>query len=98
MAIALFRSHPAMREEIMRRVALLAILVPVFALALPGVAGATPPEHGTFDFGFESFVDTGGGAAAPGQFECRATQHEYGRFTVFFDKDGNFVKAMIHFN
>jgi len=48
----------------MRRVALVAILVPVFALALPGVAGATPPEPGTFDNGFNSFVDTEVCAAA----------------------------------
>jgi hypothetical protein len=87
-----------MREEIMRRVALLAILVPVFALALPGVAGATPPEHGTFDNGFNSFVDTEVCAAAPWEFDVHATEHEYGRFTVFSDQDGNFVKAIVHFN
>jgi hypothetical protein len=33
----------------MREVAAVAILVPILALALPGVARATPPEHGTFD-------------------------------------------------
>jgi hypothetical protein len=87
-----------MLEEIMRRVTLLAILVPVLALALPGVAGATPPEHGTFDLGFNSFVDTEVCAAAPWQFDVNATEHEYGRFTVFSDKDGNFVKAIVHFN
>ena len=80
----------------MRRVTLLAILVPVLALALPGVAGATPPEHGTFDLGFNSFVDTEVCAAAPWQFDVNATEHEYGRFTVFSDKDGNFVKAIVH--
>jgi hypothetical protein len=78
----------------MRRVVLLAILVPVFALALPGVAGAaTPPEHGTFDNGFNSFVDTEACA-----FDIHATEHEYGRFTVFFDQDGNFAKAIVHLN
>jgi hypothetical protein len=85
-------------EKIVRKAALLAILVPVLALALPGVAAATPPEHGTFDFGFNSFVDTEVCAAAPWQFDVNATEHEYGRFTNFFDKNGNFVKAIVHLN
>jgi hypothetical protein len=36
--------------------------------------------------------------AAPWQFDVNATQHEYGRFTVFSDKDGDFVKAIVYFN
>ena len=85
-----------MREEIMRKATLLAILVPVLVLALPGVAGATPPEHHTFDLGFNSFVDTEVCAAAPWQFDVNATEHEYGFSTFFFDQDGNFVKAIVH--
>jgi hypothetical protein len=95
---ALRRSHPVTGEEIVRKATILAILVPALALALPGVAWATPPEHGTFDLGFNSFVDTEVCAAAPWGFDVNATEHEYGRFTVFFDQDGNFVKAIVHLN
>src|SRR6476659_3742239 len=72
----------------------------VLAMFVAGTATAATgaPERGSFDNGYESFVDTEVCAAAPWQFDVHATQHEYGRFTVFFDKDGNFVKAMIHFN
>ena len=82
----------------MRRVTLLTILVSFFALAFPGVARATPPENGTFDNGFNSFVDTEVCAAAPWQFDVNATEHEYGHFTVFFDQEGNFVKAIVQIN
>jgi hypothetical protein len=85
-------------EENMRRVALVAILVPVLALALPGVAGATPPEHHIFDNGFNSFVDTEVCAADPWGFDVNATEHEYGFSTFFFDQEGNFVKAIVHLN
>jgi hypothetical protein len=82
----------------MRRSALLAILVPVFALALSGVANAAPPEHGTFDNGFISFVDTEVCAAAPWEFDVNATEHEYGFYTVFFDQDGNLDKVIVQLN
>jgi hypothetical protein len=76
----------------------LAILVAILALALPGVARATPPEHHTFDLGFNSFVDTEVCAAPPWQFDVNATEHEYGFSTFFFDQDANFVKAIVHLN
>jgi hypothetical protein len=87
-----------MRERIMRRVAVVAILVPILALALPGVANAAPPEHHTFDEGFNSFVDTEVCAAAPWQFDVHATEHGYGFSTFFFDRDGNFVKGIVQVN
>ena len=87
-----------MREEIMRRVTFVAILVPILALALPGVANAVPPEHHIFDEGFNSFVDTEVCAAAPWQFDVNATEHEYGFSTFFFDQEGNFVKGIVHVN
>jgi hypothetical protein len=76
----------------------LAILVPILTLALSGVARATPPEHGAFDNGFNSFVDTEVCAAAPWEFDVHATEHEYGFYTVLFDQDGNLTKVIVHLN
>jgi hypothetical protein len=70
----------------------------VSSCAVPEDAGATSPEHGTFDNGFNSFVDTEVCAAAPWQFDVQATEHEYGFFTVLFDQDGNFAGVIVHLN
>lgn len=35
---------------------------------------------------------------APWGFDIFGTQHEYGFFNVYFDKDGNFVKTIVHDN
>jgi hypothetical protein len=53
---------------------------------------------GTFDNGYESFVDTEVCADAPFGFDVNATQHEYGSFQVFFDGDGNVARVLIHLN
>ena len=61
-----------------------------------GVHGARhPPEH--FDYDFEDeFVDTEVCASEPWGFDVFATQHEHGEVTIFFDDEGNFVRAVNH--
>ena len=80
------------------------LLIP---LALFGIATAVPTAalaaqstviRGSFDNGYESFVDTEVCAAAPWQFDVDATQHEYGFFAIVLDADGNFVRANLHVN
>jgi hypothetical protein len=63
-----------------------------------GTASAKTPFRGSFDHGFESFVDTEVCAPAPWGFDVNATQHEYGFFDVFVDANGDFVKAFVHQN
>jgi hypothetical protein len=76
-----------------------AVAVPaVTALLWPAAAQAKPVLRAPFDNGFNSFVDTEVCAAAPWGFDVNATEHEYGFFTVFTDKDGNFTKAIAHNN
>jgi hypothetical protein len=64
----------------------------------PIVSAAGPTFRGTYDNGYESFVDTDVCAAAPWQFDVQATQHEYGTFLVWEDADGNFLRAIVHNN
>jgi hypothetical protein len=69
----------------------------VLATCLAAPAVATPPVRGSFDF-TDQFTDTETCAPAPWGFDIFATQHEYGFFDVYFDKDGNFVKTIVHDN
>jgi hypothetical protein len=68
-----------------------------FALA-GGASAGSRPFQGTFDNGYNSFVDTEVCAAARWGFDVNATEHEYGFIDVWEDADGNFVRAIVHFN
>jgi len=71
----------------------------ILTLAIaPAVSAAAPPVRGTFDNGYESFVDPDVCAAAPWGFDVTATQHEYGSFELWFDADGNLLRAIVHNN
>jgi hypothetical protein len=80
-----------------RHVLSLATFIVVALLTAPTVAGSTP-GRGSFDNGYESFVDSEVCASAPWEFDVNATQHEYGFFEIFTDKSGNFVRATVHLN
>jgi hypothetical protein len=81
---------------------LIATVVALLSLALPMSAvradTTSRPIHGTFDFGYETFLDTEVCAGAPWGFDVTATQHEYGFFDVVLDADGDFVRAIVHQN
>ncbi|MEP6639804.1 MAG: hypothetical protein ABJC39_10685 [Chloroflexota bacterium] len=81
----------------MRKIIIVAITAVATLLSVSGVAAASP-ERGSFDGGFNSFVDTEVCAAAPWQFDVNATEHEYGSFLVFFNADGSFDRAIVHLN
>ena len=80
-----------MRTLLSLCLAIAASIVPVAA------AAASAPEMGSFDNGFESFVDTEV-CAAPWGFDVNATEHEYGFFQVFRDADGNVTRVLVHLN
>ena len=65
---------------------------------MPGAAFAATPDMGRFDNGYNSFVDTEVCAPAPFGFDVNATEHEYGSFQVFFDRDGNVARVLVHLN
>src|SRR4051812_37455645 len=76
----------------------LSVLFAVVTLCIAPAAGAKAPVRGTFDF-TDSFTDTEVCAAAPWGFDVFVpVEHEYGFFDVFFDQQGNFVKAIVHNN
>ena len=78
---------------------ILILSLSLIALLLPGASvSAAVPDMGTFDNGFNSFVDTEVCAPAPWGFDVNATEHEYGTFQVFFDEAGNFTKVLVHQN
>jgi hypothetical protein len=76
-----------------RKVGLLVVLA-VCALASASTAGARPPDRGTFSVSDQG-VDPAGTTCV---FPVAFSQVEYGFFDAFFDKDGNFVKAIVHIN
>lgn len=72
--------------------------VTALLLCLGPPAGATTPFRGTFDF-TDSFTDTVVCAAAPWGFDVFVpVEHEYGFFDVYFDRQGNIVRAIVHNN
>ena len=77
---------------------LVATLTLTFILAGGAAAATSRPERGSFDNGYESFIDSEVCAADPWHFDVAATQHEYGFFDVWSDPDGNFVRAIVHWN
>jgi hypothetical protein len=89
------KGETLMRSRILILLAMLALgaIVPASAAAARATA-----IRGSFDNGYESFVDTEVCAAAPWAFDVEATQHEYGFFTILLDQDGNFVRATLHSN
>lgn len=72
----------------------------VLALSLAGVAAGASgaPIRGSFDSGYNSFVDTEVCATAPWGFDVNATEHEYGFYEVWLDESGEFDRAIVHFN
>jgi hypothetical protein len=84
----------------MRTRLLIPLVLLALATAVPSTAFASGPTviRGTFDNGYETFVDTEVCAAAPWGFDVDATQHEYGFYTVLLDSSGNFVRANLHSN
>lgn len=81
----------------MRRFALSLATAFAITLALAGpMAAATVPEHGSFDGGFEPFVDTEVCAAVPWQFDVDVIEHVYGTYEVFFNADGSFARSFVH--
>jgi hypothetical protein len=81
----------------MRKLLTLALGVAAALVPFASTSAATP-EMGTFDNGYESFVDTELCADAPFGFDVNATQHEYGSFQVFFDRGGNVARVLVHLN
>lgn len=78
------------------------VLVALAVLAASGLVGWTTaasaqgtPDRFTFDF-TDSFVDPDTCAAAPWQFDISATEHRYGFVEVFYDANGDFLRAIIH--
>jgi hypothetical protein len=84
-----------MRVHLLVLVALVALVLPT-ATVLAG--SSSKPIHGTFDLGYESFIDTEVCAGAPWSFDVTATQHEFGFYDVVFDAGGDFVRAIVHNN
>jgi hypothetical protein len=60
-------------------------------------ASAAAPERFPFDFR-DAFTDTETCAAEPWGFDLEATEHAYGFTQVYSDRDGNFVRAIVHLN
>jgi hypothetical protein len=67
-------------------------------ISAPASASAATPIQGTFDNGYESFVDPDVCAQAPYGFDIYATQHEYGRYQLFFDSDGDLIRIQVFWN
>jgi hypothetical protein len=74
------------------------ILAALAAMALPTVVAAASPDQGSFDFGYNTFVDHEVCAPAPWGFDVNATEHEYGTFQVFFDGAGAITRINVHLN
>jgi hypothetical protein len=66
----------------------------VLSLSLISSAAATPPERGTFRFPDEGTDPAGTTCEFPVDF----SQLEYGFSRAYFDRDGNFIKVMLHIN
>jgi hypothetical protein len=81
-----------MRKILILSLSLLAMLLPVANVS------AAVPDMGTFDNGYNSFVDTEVCASDPWGFDVNATEHEYGSFQVFFDGSGNVTRVLVHLN
>jgi hypothetical protein len=77
------------------RVVAVGCLAVAATVAAPSGAQAAAPNHGSFS-NTETFVDTE--VCAPEGFAVNVTQTESGFFTLFFDADGDFVRAVVHMN
>ena len=76
----------------MRRLGTICGVGAILAVCLASPAAATPPEHGTFIFPDEG-TDPAGTTCA---FAVHFSQVERLDFRAFFDRDGNFVKNIVH--
>lgn len=76
----------------MRRLGTICGVGAILAVCLASPAAATPPEHGTFIFHDEG-TDPAGTTCA---FAVHFAQVERLDFRAFFDRDGNFVKNIVH--
>jgi len=74
------------------------ILAAISAMALPAAVAAASPDQGSFDFGYNTFIDHEVCAPAPWAFDVNATEHEYGTFQAFFDGGGNVTRINVHLN
>jgi hypothetical protein len=81
-----------MRKILILSLSLLAMLLPAASVS------AAVPDMGTFDNGYNSFVDSEVCASDPWGFDVNATEHEYGSFQVFFDGSGNVTRVLVHLN
>lgn len=81
-----------------RILASFALLLVVAAAPVSAIAASSSVIRGSFDNGYESFVDTEVCAAAPWGFDVAATQHEYGSYSIVLDANGDFVRASLHVN
>jgi hypothetical protein len=82
----------------MRRTLMTAATVAFVMFARPGVASAKAPERFTFDQGYIHSVDTE--ACADYGFNLNVVEHEYGKFSLTFDGDGNLLigRAQIRYD
>jgi len=74
------------------------ILAAFMLVAAPTAVSAATPDQGSFDSGYNTFVDHEVCAPAPWGFDVNATEHEYGTFKVFFDGAGNVTRINVHLN
>jgi hypothetical protein len=81
-----------MRKILILTLTLLAMLLPAASVS------AAVPDMGTFDNGYNSFVDTEVCGSDPWGFDVTATEHEYGSFQVFFDRSGDVTRVLVHLN
>jgi hypothetical protein len=85
-------------EFVMRRI-LFALFAGVAIASVSALtAVASTPIHGTFDNGYESFVDTEVCSSAPWGFDVNATEHFYGSYEFFTARDGSFLRAIVQAN
>ena len=82
----------------MRVFSLFAAFALVLSFAGGAAAGSGAPIRGSFDNGYNSFIDTDVCAAAPWGFDVDATEHEYGFYELWLDANGDFVRAIVHIN
>jgi hypothetical protein len=81
-----------MRKILILSLSLLAVLLPTATVS------AAVPDMGTFDDGYNSFIDTEVCAPDPWGFDVNVTEHEYGSFQVFFNGSGVVTRVLVHLN
>ena len=82
--------------RLVRAAAVLGVVTAMSLYLVPG-AGASAPSSRDVRL-HRQFSDSQVCAAAPWGFDVFATEHLYGFFDVYSDKDGNVVKTRFHVN